>query len=228
MLKGRSCSVCTWAIEQENQWISYCLTEYTRNERIMKWMSLQCELFESYSWVLLAVPSLKVARKENIFLQYHLPNIILTPYGSVILYFGHDGFPQETFHLSVHSRDTDNISYLCVVLTAGFMGIPTGMIPGWAHCQLFGEQKGNKNFLTCWRRDGWGGLKHLSSSSPAGKVWLHEEAVFHSASFLCSRQGLNPTREGTSGATSELKHYWGIAAQGTLLWQPVEATKSGQ
>lgn len=130
MLKGRSCSVCTRAIEQENQWIGYCLTGYTRNERIMKWMSLQCELFESCSWVL-AVPSLKVvARKEEIFVQCNLPNLSLTTYGSVILYFRHDGFPQETFHLSVHSQDTNNIFYWCVVVTAGLMGIPKGIIPG--------------------------------------------------------------------------------------------------
>lgn len=177
MLKGRSCSVCTWAIEQENQWISYCLTEYTRNERIMKWMSLQCELFESYSWVLLAVPSLKVvARKENIFLQYHLPNIILTPYGSVILYFGHDGFPQETFHLSVHSRDTDNISYLCVVLTAGFMGIPTGMIPGWAHCHCYLENR--KEIKTSW---------HVGEEM-AGEGWNISAAALLQAKSDCMRK----------------------------------------
>lgn len=177
MLKGRSCSVCTQAIEQENQWISYCLTGYTRNERIMKLMFLQCELFESCSWVLLSVPSLKVvAKKEEIFLQYHLPNVILTPYGSVILYYGHDGFPQETFHLSVHSQDTDNIWTCCSY--------------SWLHgdsnrndtCMstlslIFGEQRENENSLTCCRGDGWEGLRHLSSSFPAGKLWLHEEAV---------------------------------------------------
>lgn len=51
---------------------------------------------------------------------------------------------------------------------------------------LFGGQKGNENSLTCWRGDGWGGLKHLSRQSltawghspstllpfcPLGKVW---------------------------------------------------------
>lgn len=178
MLKGRSCSVCTRAIEQENQWIGYCLTGYTRNERIMKWMSLQCELFESCSWVLLSVPSLKlVARKEAIFPQYHLPNSSLTPYGPIILYYGHDGFPQETFHLSVLSQDRDNISYRHVVVTPGFMGIPTGTIPRWAHCHCYLENRREMKTLWRWRGDGWGGLKHLSSSSPAGRLWLHEEAA---------------------------------------------------
>lgn len=229
MLKGRSCSVCTRAIEQENQWIGYCLTGYTRNERIMKWMSLQCELFESCSWVQLSVPSLKVvAKKEEIFLQYHLPNVILTPYGSVILYYGHDGFPQETFHLSVHSQDTDNIFYGRVAVTAGFMGIPTGMIPARAHCHWYLGSRGKMK--TPW---------HVAEEM-AGKGWDISAAAFlqansdcmrkqslHSASFLCCRQGLKPTREGTSGASSdsELKNYWGTAAQGALFWRPVEATK---
>lgn len=145
----------------------------------MKWMSLQCELFESCSWVLLAVPSLKVvARKEEIFLQHHLPNISLTPCSSVILYFGHDRFPQETFPfvclLTGHRQP-----FLLICCGYSWLHGNSNRNDTWVSTLslLFGEQKGNESSLTCWRGDGWGGLKHLSNSSPAGKVWLHEEAV---------------------------------------------------
>lgn len=49
---------------------------------------------------------------------------------------------------------------------------------------LFGEQKGNENSLTCWRGDGWGGLKHLSRQKQSLTAWGSSPSTLHPFSPL--------------------------------------------
>lgn len=174
MLKGRSCSVCTWTIKQETS--GPVIVSQGAQGMKESWSECPCNVnclspAAESSWLCLPLKWWPEKKKFS-------SSISLTPCGSVILYFGHDGFPQETFPfvclLTGHRQP-----FLLICCGYSWLHGNSNRNDTWvsALSLLFGEQKGNESSLTCWRGDGWGGLKHLSNSSPAGKVWLHEEAV---------------------------------------------------
>lgn len=107
----------------------------------------------------------------------HLPNTSFIPYVPVTLYFGHDGFPQENFHLPVLSQDAHNVAYWpygyswlwCRFQQEWYMGKHILLL-----CYL--ENSREMNTLTSWRKEGWGWLNNLGIRSPEGRL-LGEEAV---------------------------------------------------
>lgn len=57
--------------------------------------------------------------------------------------------------------------------------------------------------LICWRREGWGWLNNLGIQSPEGKGNSVRKQSLRLASFLPTRQGLKPTREGISSMNNQ-------------------------